>query len=86
MQPEDNRQDDWNCRFSIADIRNSKIENRLHWAAAAAFASFEFRVSSFEYPQSAMKTWSLVAAMPRCHYYVGEYVDAPRVAAGRKNT
>jgi hypothetical protein len=71
----------------IADIRNSKIETQLHWAAAAAaFASFEFRFSSFEYPQSAMKTRSLVTAVPRCPYYVGEYVDAPRSAAGRKNT
>jgi len=34
----------------------------------------------------AMKTWPLVATVLRCHYYVEEYVDAPRVAAGRKNT
>jgi hypothetical protein len=34
----------------------------------------------------AMKTRPLLAAVLRCHYYVGEYVDAPRVAAGRKNT
>jgi len=38
-----------------AENRNSKIETRLHWIAAASPASFEFLVSSFEDQQSAMR-------------------------------
>jgi hypothetical protein len=63
----------WNCRFSIADLRNSKLENRNSQKAPLQPDGAEFPFSNFDFllPQSArrggsMKTQSLVVAVPRC--------------------
>ena len=42
--------DGWNCRFSIADIRNSKLENRNSEKTPLRRSGAEFRFSSFDFP------------------------------------
>ncbi len=79
MHPEDNRQDDWNSLFSIADWRLPRrggpiadIRNSQKPPPRPSGVEFRFSAPTIGNQQSAIKNWPLLAAVPRCHYYYVE--------------